>query len=190
MASAAGPHLCGLRSRAAPRRDQSDGARPRFCCQQEAVLGGSAWGGTGGTLPTGRAPQPGLMNLCASVQPFRPGFLLPRFLRCKLLLQPWQSLPSLLIPLPMLGCSGATGGVPSRLGSSPSPNPHCFSFVAHPHLFGTYQLPGPAVLSPLVLCSGSAAEAAGARSHPRAAPPCPWGPHHPQEAFAAGSFTP
>ncbi|KAM9526152.1 uncharacterized protein ACIB01_015698 [Guaruba guarouba] len=129
-----------------------------------------------GTLPTGIVPQPRLMNLCASVQRFRPGFILPPSLRRKLLLQPWQSLPSLLIPsllvpLPPVRLLWSHWGSAEWMGSSPSPNPNCFSFGAHPHPCGIYQLPGAAVLSLLVPFSGSGAEAARARGQPRAAPP-------------------
>lgn len=151
------------------------------------------WHGVNQTLPTGRFPHQGWMNASASLQPFLPGFILPSFLRCKPLLQPWQSLCSLLfcsllVPLPMFGCSGASWGLQSGWGSSPNPN--CFPSVAHPHPSGVYQLPGAAVLSPLGPFSGRGAEAARARGHPGAAPPACGVPTTSRRALLPGLYFP
>lgn len=98
------------------------------------------------TVPTGRVPAPRLMNVCASLQPFLPGFILSCFLRCKLLLQAWQSLrsllfPSLLVPPPHVWVLWSHWGSPERMGVLPLPKSQLFSICgSSPPVWG---LPAP-----------------------------------------------
>lgn len=95
------------------------------------------------------------------------------------------------------------------MGSPPSsPNPDCFSFLAHPHPFGFYQLLGATVLPPLFPSSQERGPSPPGSSYGKRLPepgltrelpptlprardghPCPQAPRHFQECFAAGFFT-
>lgn len=104
---------------------------------------------------------------------------------------PGAGAPALAVspfPSPLSWCPFPPGGAlealakESRADGFPPlpPNPNCFSFLAHPHPFGFYQLLGATVLPPLFPSSQERGpspawelrreETARGRGHPRAAP--------------------